>query len=206
MRANNVGGLGLGRVSIVLAMTVLAGGAWRLAAADVARPSTTSWGGDPAGARPGEIVIRPTGRKVKVITLAAGPAAARPATQVRVVPAGMVAPTATTASTASASVARFNIDEGLEYGPQSVRLPLAYDPRDNFGYGCGPITYAPAFCGSVYGGYAGSYGFADSYCGYGGGYGYGYGRGYGYGGGYRHAYGGHYGAYAPFISSFCGYR
>ena len=192
MRTKNVGGLALGRVSVVLATTVLAGGAWRMASADVARPATASWGGDPAGARPGEVVIRPTGRKVKVISLAAGSGAARPAMQVRVVPAGMVA---TKATTASAPVARFNIDEGLEYGPQSVRLPLAYDPRDNFGYGCGPITYAPLCYGGYasYGGYGGYAGYGGSYC-YGEpSYGYGYGIGHTYGGyrggGYR--YGGH---------------
>jgi hypothetical protein len=177
-----------------MAVLVVAGGAWRLARAEPARPATTPWGGNAASVAPGEIVIRPTGRKVRVVSLAAAPAARRGSPGVRVVPAAAV----TTA--AAFPPAQASLDDGLEYGPQSVRLPLAYDPRDNFGYGCGPITYAPA-CGPSYGGYGGyggAYGYADA------GYGYGYGRAYG--GGYRYGGFGRHGfaRYSPAFSSFCG--
>src|SRR5690349_13291073 len=69
--------------------------------------------GNPA--RPGEIIIRRTGR-VRLVKVS-------PATQ----------PTAATQSAAKSAA-----DEGLEYTERSVRLPLGYDPAENF-YGPGPV-------------------------------------------------------------------
>ena len=141
----------------VLAVLAVAGGTWRVALAR-AGAGPTAWGADPSTVRRGEIVIKPTGRTVRVITLAAGRPAPGQSTQVRVIAAAATAP--------STGAARTVADDGCEYTERGVRLPLAYDPRDNFGYGCGPVTYAPLFCGPGYG-YDGGYGYTGyRYAGY----------------------------------------
>ena len=133
--------------------------------------SESVWGGaDGAMPRRGEIVIKPTGRKVRVVTIT--PAA--PATAQRVRAAVQLA-SLTTQTRAAAASRTSSSDEAIEYGEQSVRLPYGYDPRENAGYGSGPLVYCPSFPGyvpeSCYGPSTSAYGG----CEYGLGFGY---RGY----------------------------
>src|SRR2546428_5060180 len=97
----------------------------------------------------------------------------------------------TATTTQAAATTHSPVDAGLDYGERSVRLPLGYDPRDNWG-GPGPIINCPAApppreCGyGCFGGFGG-YGCSD----------YTYGLGYG-----TSRYGGC--AYTPY-SHFPGY-
>ena len=131
--------------------------------------------------RPGEIIIKPTG-KVRVVKVA--PAAqGRPTTQ----------PSAVLASATTRVTVHDN--DGVEYTERSVRLPLGYDPAENYGGGYGPVLnlpldtgYPEPYYGGILGGYGygGGYGYRHSYgysdcgplIGFGGGRGYGSGLGY----------------------------
>jgi hypothetical protein len=147
---------------------------------------------NPDSLRPREIIIRRTG-KVRLVTVA--PAAQRAAT---------TQPTAAAQPAAAAQRAtKSSTDEGLEYGEHSVRLPLGYDPAENFSP-YGPIINLPLeqacgepYYGGIIGGGACDLGFRGVY---GGGYGHGYGRNYGFGSGYG------YGATCPPALGFGGGR
>ena len=127
-------------------------------------------GADDPVAKRGEVVIKPTGRRVRVVSvIPASARAAAPASAQADATAGraLVRPALMSLeATTAARVRHPSLDRGLEYGEQSVRLPLAYDPRDSAFSGYGPVMHWPV----LWGGYGhGSYGY--------GGYGYG---GYGY--------------------------
>ena len=134
---------------------------------------TVRGGADGQEAKRGEVVIKPTGRRVRVVTvkpvMAAAPASAQTrATQSR----SLVRPALMSLdSTTAARVRQPSLDRGLEYGEQSVRLPYGYDPRESAFSGSGPVIHWPLLWGYSYGACYG-----------GGGYGY---DGYGYGNGYR---------------------
>jgi hypothetical protein len=129
-----------------------------------------------ADAPRGEIVIKPTGRKVRVVSTSAPAQLRAQATTpapVLVRPA-LLSLTATTAP----RVTRAAFEQGLDFGEQSIRLPYGYDPRENAFYGAGPVVHYPDY---GFGGYSvtpwyGGFGYGSAFGSYYGGYGYGYGR------------------------------
>jgi hypothetical protein len=149
--------------------------------------ATARGGAEDAPAQRGEIVIKPTGRKVRVVS-AAGAATARvqPAdvqvsgqvsTQASAQVSARPAVLSLTPTTAP-RVWRASFEQGLDFGEQSVRLPYGSDPRDNAYYGAGPVVHfpyydyysTPWYGGFGYGrGYGSRFGYAN------------YGRNYGLG-------------------------
>ena len=117
-------------------------------------------GVDGQEAKRGEVVIKPTGRRVRVVSvkpaIAAAPASAQTqATQAR----SLVRPALMSLdSTTAARVRQPSLDRGLEYGEQSVRLPYGYDPRESAFSGSGPVIHWPLYWGYSSGAYYGGYG------------------------------------------------
>ena len=133
---------------------------------------------NPESLRPGEIIIRRTG-KVRLVKVAPAPQRAAAATTQ---PTASAQPGAAVRGPAAQAAAKAQADEGLEYGEHSVRLPLGYDPADNYSP-YGPVLNLPlesvGYPEPYYGGIIGGgcdLGFRGIYGG-----GYGYGRNYGYG-------------------------
>jgi hypothetical protein len=127
----------------------------------------------------GQIVIKPTGRRARPISASSSGATTAPVrAQVPVRPAVM-----SLEPTAAPRVYQASLERGLDFGEQSVRLPYAYDPRDNAFYRSGPFVHYPAFDG---------YSVTPWY----GGYGYGYGYGYRTYGGLRYGHSRRHGAWS----------
>ena len=163
----------------------------------------TARGGAEDVASRGEIIIKPTGRKVRVVNVStpanqpaqvrlAAPVPAPSQAQIQHASAHSSARPAVMSlePTTAPRVYRASMDDGADFGEQSVRLPYGSDPRDNGYHGWGPVVHYPLY---------------NSYPvlpdpGYGG-FGYGYGSGY-YGSGYGHGgYGGYGRSYYGFLRS-----
>ena len=152
----------LGGLVIVLALAIAAG--------------TVRGFADDAVAKPGGVVIKPTGKRVRVVSVLPGRdsrASVAVATQASALQGQVLVRPAllSLAATTAPRVAQPSLEVGLEFGEQSVRLPLGYDPRENAYYGGGPVVHFPYFDGYSY----------PSSCYSGPTYGYG---GFGYGSGY----------------------
>jgi len=156
----------------------------------------TARGGADEVAPRGEIVIRPTGRKVRVVSIAgeapvrATAASNQPAkgpvalVQLASAQVGSRPAVMSLAPTTAPRVYRASMDAGADFGEQSVRLPYGSDPRDNGYHGWGPVVHYPLYNSYPvipdYGGY-GYGGYGSGYYGsglYGSAYGYGSGGGY----------------------------
>jgi hypothetical protein len=150
----------------------------------------TARGGADEVAPRGEIVIKPTGRKVRVVSIAGElpvrvqGAVVQPA-QVQLASAQVThRPAAMSLEpTTAPRVYRASMDDGADFGEQSVRLPYGSDPRENGYHGWGPVVHYPLYNSYPvipdYGGFG--YGSGPGYYGsgvYGPTYGYGSGRGY----------------------------
>lgn len=129
---------------------------------------TVRGGADEQVAKRGEVVIKPTGRRVRVVSVKPAVAAARASAQTHPTQArSLVRPALMSLDgTPAARVRQPSLDRGMEYGEQSVRLPYGYDPRESAFSGTGPVIHWPL-----------SWGYSSGAC-------YGYG-GYGYGHDYR---------------------
>ena len=152
MRYGRNGGLALGLVLVTAAATL-----------SPAAGNPRGGGGD-AGAAPGQIVIKPTGRRVHVT--AAGPARVRAAAkQSEVVHATVLVRPAVMSLTPTIAprVRQSAMDQGLEFGEQSVRLPYGYDPRENACYGAGPFVHYPLYGGASVTPYYGGFGHGSAY-------------------------------------------
>src|SRR4051794_17867371 len=93
----------------------------------------TARGGAEDVAPRGEIVIKPTGRTVRVVSVA-GEAPVRVSEAATQLASAHATPRPAAMSlepTTAPRVYRASMDAGADFGEQSVRLPYGSDPRDN---------------------------------------------------------------------------